>query len=263
LKFEEYLATSNLTKYSEAKDGLGLACDHVYRDKDEKDQTTIEGMMSDPATTFRLRERNCTDGVWIGTKNKYAQIMDVSKASAKKAAAQKADRAESRSTDDYWSPENKAKRAHDDAVQKVRKDAYFSFIREKVIDLILPLVKISLLEMQVLFNSLDDKDIKEQFGEKLRFNENNRLEYYRRYYILSKHNWSHYEAAQKGVQVAIDENITPLLKKLKIELPAGYKDIVAEYVKQGETDPEVETPEDEDEEDVEMEDEDDEEGEEE
>jgi ParB/RepB/Spo0J family partition protein len=255
LKFSEYLASSKLTKYSLTKDGLGISANYIYREKEgtpSKEHLKLVEMMNDPATTLRLIEHNCTDGVWAGTKHKYAQLIDVSKESAKRAAEEKAERNSKQSHDDYFSPENVAKRKNDERIKEARRNAYMAFIREKVIDLILPLIRISVPEMSIIFSGVDDKTVKENLGIKSRFNDNTRLEYYRRYFLLQRR-WNYYDAEKEGVKEAVDKHIIPLLNALKIELPDGFNDILAEYVTQGDTISEEKIDDEEEEEEVEEE----------
>jgi ParB/RepB/Spo0J family partition protein len=248
LQFVKYMKSSGLTKYSESKDGIGLPIDINLKDKDDPRQAKLVEMMKDPATTLRIREHNNTEGVYIGTKNKYAQLVDCSKKASKVAAENKVKHVESRSRDDYYSPENVERRRNEEAVGNARRNAYTAFIREKIIDLILPVMKISIPEMAFLFGGIDDKNIKENFGIK-KVTEANRLELYRRYFLVQNHRFNSYEAAQHGVLKAVQEEVLPLLKELEIALPDGFDDILKEYVAQGDVIDEKDDPEEEDEED--------------
>lgn len=226
LKFQEYVKKSGVPVYSEAKDGVGLKVDKTIDDpKTSKDETHLKYVKLIKEGKFnnlRVREAHSQYGLHAGTGHEYAQLVDITPAAIKKAVKAKEERAEQQERNDYNSPAKQEERR----LQEVQVAIYKKFIHEKVTDLFLPAMKVSLPEL-ITFGRLDDRDVQRDFGKSIVINDNNRLELYRRCKVIESFNT--YQA-QEGCKLAVDKIIKPFAIALGVEIPAGFDETLDAFI---------------------------------
>jgi ParB/RepB/Spo0J family partition protein len=233
LQFTKYVESSGIAIYSETKDGPGLAVDVSIDERYKNDESTKidekykKLIATGKIKSLRVQESNCQSGVWAGTNSKFARLVDITPVAVKKAVekkeARKKEQERTSNSDNYFSEENQEKRR----LAGLQKKIYEEFVIQKIFDLVLPEMKISVRELETFFD-IDADRIRRKFGD-IDMNENNRLEWYRRYF-LSIQQWKSYYAGEKSCKIAIKELIKPFLMAFGISLPDGFDEAVDDFI---------------------------------